>query len=218
VALHRLPVIFCLDRAGVTGPDGASHHGVYDMALLSKVPGMRVLAPSSAQELAQMLHDAMTLVDAGPIAIRYPRGAARQVTEHEVGSGLSARKARKGSGTCIVAVGKMLEAAEKAAATLAADGVEVTVWDARCCAPLDPEMVADAAAHDRVITIEDGIREGGIGMSIADAVCSIDQSTHVDVLGLPTKFIPHDPKSDAILSRFGLDADQRPRGHLIRGG
>ena len=70
-----------------------------------------------------------------------------------------------------------------------------------------PEMIADAAAHDRVITIEDGIRDGGIGMAIADAVCSIDQSTHVEVLGLPTKFIPHDPKSDAILSRFGLDVD-----------
>jgi len=208
VALHRLPVIFCLDRAGITGPDGASHHGVYDMALLSKVPGMRVLAPSSAQELAQMLHDAMSLVDAGPIAIRYPRGAARQVSEHEVGSGLAARKAVTGSGTiCIVAVGKMLETAESAAARLAVEGVEITVWDARCCAPLDPDMIADAAAHERVITIEDGIRDGGIGMSVADAVCSIDQSTHVSVLGLPTKFIPHDPKSDAILSRFGLDVD-----------
>jgi 1-deoxy-D-xylulose-5-phosphate synthase len=212
VALHRLPVIFCLDRAGVTGPDGASHHGMYDMALLSKVPGMRVLAPSSAQELAQMLHDAVELVGAGPIAIRYPRGAARQVSEHEVGSGLAARKAVTGAGAgsggvCIVAVGKMLETAEKAAAALAADGIDVTVWDARCCAPLDPDMIADAAAHDRVITIEDGIRDGGIGMSIADAVCHIDQSTHVDVLGLPTKFIPHDPKAEAILARFGLDVD-----------
>ncbi|MEL6892499.1 MAG: 1-deoxy-D-xylulose-5-phosphate synthase, partial [Actinomycetota bacterium] len=72
VAMHRLPVVFCLDRAGVTGPDGSSHHGVYDMAMLSKVPGMRVLAPSSAQELAQMLHDATSLADAGPVAIRYP--------------------------------------------------------------------------------------------------------------------------------------------------
>ena len=207
VALHRLPVIFCLDRAGVTGPDGASHHGVYDMALLSKVPGMRVLAPSSAQELAQMMHDAVTLADSGPIAIRYPRGAARQVGEHEVGSGLSARKVVAGSGVCIIAVGKMLETAEKAASTLAADGIEVTVWDARCCAPLDAAMIADAASHDRVITIEDGVRDGGIGMSIADAVCATNQSTHLDVLGLPTKFIPHDPKSEAILSRFGLDTD-----------
>ncbi len=209
VALHRLPVIFCLDRAGITGPDGASHHGVFDMALLSKVPGMRVLAPSSAQELAQMMHDATALVDAGPISIRYPRGAARQVGEHEVGSGLSARKAVEGDGgVCIVAVGKMLEAAEKAAATLANDhGVEVTVWDARCCAPLDPVMIADAATHRLVVTIEDGVRDGGIGMSIADAVCAIDQSTHTEVLGLPTKFIPHDPNSQAILARFGLDAE-----------
>ena len=207
VALHRLPVIFCLDRAGVTGPDGASHHGVYDMALLSKVPGMRVLAPSSAQELAQMLHDAVGLVESGPIAIRYPRGAARQVTESEVGSGLAARKVRSGSGTCIVAIGKMLEIAEKAAETLAADGIDVTVWDARCCAPLDPDMIADAAAHARLVTIEDGIRDGGIGMSIGDAVGSLRTATEVSILGLPTKFIPHDPKSSAILSRFGLDVD-----------
>ncbi len=207
VALHRLPVIFCLDRAGVTGPDGASHHGVYDMALLSKVPGMRVLAPSSAQELAQMLHDAVTLVDAGPIAIRYPRGAARQVTETEVGAGLQARKVRSGSGTCIVAIGKMLETAEKAAEVLAADGIDVTVWDARCCAPLDPAMIADVAAHDRLVTVEDGIRDGGIGMSLADAVCAMASDTEVHVLGLPTKFIPHDPKSNSILARFGLDVD-----------
>ena len=207
VALHRLPVIFCLDRAGVTGPDGASHHGVYDMALLSKVPGMRVLAPSSAQELAQMLHDAVALVDDGPIAIRYPRGAARQVGESEVGSGFSARKVRSGSGTCIVAIGKMLETAEKAADVLAEEGIEVTVWDARCCAPLDSAMIADAATHERLVTIEDGIRDGGIGMSVGDAVCALRTHTDVSILGLPTKFIPHDPKSAAILARFGLDVD-----------
>ena len=207
VAMHRLPVIFCLDRAGVTGPDGASHHGVYDMALLSKVPGMRVLAPSSAQELAQMLHDATALVESGPIAIRYPRGSARMVSEQEVGSGLSARKAKSGSGTCIIAVGKMLECAENAAETLAEDGRDITVWDARCCAPVDPEMIADAADHDHVITIEDGIREGGIGMTIADEVCRLNASIRVQVLGLPTKFLPHDPKSANIHARFGLDAD-----------
>jgi 1-deoxy-D-xylulose-5-phosphate synthase len=177
------------------------------MALLSKVPGMRVLAPSSAQELAQMLHDAVALVGDGPIAIRYPRGAARQVGETEVGSGLSARRVRSGSGTCIVAVGKMLETAEKAADVLAEDGIEVTVWDARCCAPLDAAMIADAATHDRVVTIEDGIRDGGIGMSVGDAVCALRTHTEVSILGLPTKFIPHDPKSSAILSRFGLDVD-----------
>jgi len=207
VALHRLPVIFCLDRAGITGPDGASHHGVYDMAMLAKVPGMRVLAPSSAQELAQMLHDATSLVESGPIAIRYPRGAARQVGEHEVGSGLAARMVRNGADGCIIAIGKMLDNAEKAAEQLAGDGIEVTVWDARSCAPLDPAMIADAAGHDRVVTVEDGIRDGGIGMTITDEVCAIDPTTRVDVLGLPTKFIPHDPKSQAIHARIGLDAD-----------
>ena len=214
VALHRLPVIFCLDRAGVTGPDGPSHHGVYDMALLSKVPGMRVLAPSSAQELAQMLHDATTLSDSGPVAIRYPRGKARQVSEHEVGNGLHARKVASATdpavSVCVIAIGKMLETAEKAAAALAdpdASGgvVEVTVWDARSCVPLDPEMIADAAAHRHVVTIEDGIRDGGIGTAIAAAVCEIDGSVPVTPLGLPTKFHPHDPKASNIHARYGLD-------------
>ncbi|NQY56086.1 MAG: 1-deoxy-D-xylulose-5-phosphate synthase [Ilumatobacteraceae bacterium] len=207
VALHRLPVIFCLDRAGVTGPDGASHHGVYDMALLAKVPGMRVLAPSSAQELAQMLHDATSLVNEGPIAIRYPRGAARQVDEHQVGAGLRARRVRTGSDGCIIAIGRMLEVAENAADALAADGCDVTVWDARCCAPLDPEMIADAAGHPHVVTIEDGIRAGGIGMTITDEVCALDATTPVSVLGLPTQFIAHDPKPANIHARAGLDVD-----------
>ena len=101
----------------------------------------------------------------------------------------------------------MLETAEKAADTLAESGVDVTVWDARSVAPLDPAMIADAATHRLVVTIEDGIRDGGIGMTIADEICAIDHTTNVHVLGLPTKFIPHDPKSSNILARFGLDAD-----------
>ncbi len=206
VALHRLPVVFCLDRAGITGDDGASHHGMYDMALLSKVPGMRVLAPSSAQELQMMLHDAMSLADTGPVMIRYPRGAARQVGEHEVGSGLQARQVRSGQGdVCILAVGRMAAAAEKAAEVLAGEGVSVTVWDVRSCAPLDPAMIADAAAHRAVVTIEDGIREGGIGMSIADQVHAIQSEVRVEVLGIPTRFIPQG-KPEQILAQLGLDA------------
>ncbi len=209
VALHRLPVIFCIDRAGITGPDGPSHHGVYDMALLSKVPGMRVLAPSSAQELAQMVHDAVDLVADGPIAIRYARGAARQVAEHEVGAGLDARVVRNDADAtvCIIGIGKMLEVAEGAADKLAGQGVAVTVWDARCCAPLDTDMIADAARHDRVVTVEDGIRAGGIGVSIADQVGALDSATEVRVLGLPTTFVPHDPKSANLHARFGLNVD-----------
>ncbi len=207
VALHRLPVVFCLDRAGITGDDGPSHHGIYDMALLSKVPGMRVLAPSSAQELQQMLHDALRLADSGPVMIRYPKGAARQVGENEVGSGLDARKLRTGDGTlAILAVGKMVAAALKAADQLHERGVEATVWDVRSCAPLDSAMCDDAARHQRVITIEDGIREGGIGMSIATEIHGRDERCLVDVLGVPTKFLPH-AKPDRLLAQLGLDAD-----------
>jgi 1-deoxy-D-xylulose-5-phosphate synthase len=210
VALHRLPVVFCLDRAGVTGPDGPSHHGVYDLAMLARVPGMRVLAPSSAQELHAMLHDAMTLADAGPVAIRYPRGQAPQVPEHEVGVGLRARLVRAAedpsASACLLAVGKMVGAATKAADRLAARGVSATVWDVRSCAPLDDDMLADAARHRRVVTIEDGIRDGGIGMHIAEHLRA-RSAADVAVLGLPTQFIPHHTNPDQLLSRFGLDAD-----------
>ncbi|MEY4400472.1 MAG: 1-deoxy-D-xylulose-5-phosphate synthase [Actinomycetota bacterium] len=209
VALHRLPVIFCLDRAGVTGDDGPSHHGVYDMALLSKVPGMRVLAPSSAQDLQQMLHDAISLADTGPVVIRYPKGNARQVSEHDVGSGLNARRMSSDSskGLCILAVGKMVAAAESVVASLARDNVSATLWDVRSCVPADETMIRDAAQHRRVVTIEDGVRDGGVGFLLADAITAVkpDAPPNIRVLGLPTKFIPH-AKPDVILGKFGLDA------------
>jgi len=207
VAMHRLPVIFCLDRAGITGPDGASHHGVYDMALLAKVPGMRVLAPASAEDLQVMLHDAMSLADEGPVVIRYPRGTAHHVGEHEVGSGTKARKVRAGSGSvAILAIGKMVPIAEKAAARLAETGVDATIWDVRCCTPLDPEMIADAARHGAVLTTEDGIRDGGIGMTIAEQVHAIRSDVPVRNLGIPAKFIPQGDAAK-IFTALGLDAD-----------
>ena len=212
VALHRLPVVFCIDRAGITGPDGASAHGVYDMALLSKVPGMRVLAPSSAQELQQMLKDAMDLADGGPVAIRYPRGQARNVSEHEVGVGIRARRTRdagddRASGVCLLAIGKLVESAQKAADALAAQHVPTTVWDVRCCAPLDADMLADAARHSVVVTCEDGIRDGGIGMAIEDAIGHIDPTVPIEVLGLPTASCPTTARPERMLAQLGLDAD-----------
>ncbi|MEI8240975.1 MAG: 1-deoxy-D-xylulose-5-phosphate synthase, partial [Actinomycetota bacterium] len=207
VALHRLPVVFCLDRAGITGPDGASHHGMYDLALMSKVPGMRVFAPASAEDLGVMLHDAIGLADDGPVVLRWPRGTAHHVSEHEVGVGLHARKVRDGDGSlAILAIGKMVSEAVKAAERLAATGRDVTVWDVRCCQPLDPEMITDAARHGAVITIEDGIREGGIGFSIADQVHTVQPAVEVHPMGIPSKFLPQG-SADKILGQLGLDAD-----------
>ena len=215
VAMHRLPVIFCLDRAGITGDDGPSHHGVYDMALLSKVPGMRVLAPSSTQDLQQMLSDAISLADTGPVAIRYPKGLARNVDENDIGSGLQARKLVDGTTkrVCVLAIGKLVGAALEAAETLKASNIDVTVWDVRSCAPLDPEMITDALQHDAVITAEDGIRDGGIGMTIEntinDAGNNTTSTTHkrpiIHVLGVPTTFVPT-AKPNVILRQMGLDA------------
>ena len=210
VALHRLPVIFCLDRAGITGDDGPSHHGIYDMALLSKVPGMRVLAPSSVGDLQQMLHDAVRLADDGPVVIRYPKGAARKVDDPLVGRGLDALRLRASSdpsrSVAVLAVGKMVGAAEKAVAGLTDAGIDATIWDVRSCLPLDARMIADAVAHRAVLTVEDGLHDGGIGSMIADAVHSSAPDVRVDSLGVPTRFIPHD-KPDAILAGFGLNAD-----------
>jgi 1-deoxy-D-xylulose-5-phosphate synthase len=205
VALHQQPVVFAVDRAGVTGPDGASAHGVLDLALLTKVPGMTVFAPSSAQELEVMLETCLSLTD-GPSALRFPRTAARVVEPHQVGSGLRARRAVQGSDTlevCFLAVGKMLEACESIAS-----GLGATVWDVRCVKPLDVEMLRDAAAHRLVVTVEDGIRVGGVGMQIQDAIAGLSESREappVLILGLPSEFLPHG-HPDEVLAAYGLDA------------
>jgi 1-deoxy-D-xylulose-5-phosphate synthase len=206
VGLHGQPVVFCLDRAGITGDDGPSHHGVLDMVLLTKVPNMTVLAPSSYQEIGQMLHDALEITD-GPVAIRWAKTAARQAAPDEVGSGLRARCVREGTDLCILSVGKMLDAAEAAADALADEGLSVSVWDVRCCKPLDPEMIAAAAGHRWVLTVEDGLRDGGVGMAMADLLTAptIPTPPTVRVLGVPDRYVPHG-KPDAILAALGLDA------------
>ena len=211
VGLHRLPVVFCIDRAGITGDDGPSHHGVLDLALLTKVPGMTVFAPSSAQEMEVMLATALANTD-GPSALRYAKGPARQVPVDQVGSDLAGRLVRQGTDVCILAVGKLLEAAEEAAALLAHDdGVRATVWDVRVVKPLDPAMIADAAAHPLVVTVEDGIREGGAGTSIVAAIHALvagepDRvAPAVRVVGVPDRYVPQG-KPAAILADLGLDA------------
>ncbi len=205
VGLHGQPVIFCLDRAGITGPDGASHHGILDLVLLTKVPGMTVFAPSSYQEIQQMMVDAMDLTD-GPVAIRWSRGKAAHVADDEVGTGLRARRIRSGDRrVALLGFGQMLPAALGAADLLAADGIEATVYDPRVVTPLDPEMIDDIADHRLVVTVEDGLRIGGAGAGVRDALGERDADCRVRVLGVPTEYVPHgDP--DEIHAGFGLDA------------
>jgi 1-deoxy-D-xylulose-5-phosphate synthase len=204
VGLHGQPVIFCLDRAGITGPDGASHHGVLDLVLLTKVPGMTVFAPSSYQEIQQMMEDAMGLTD-GPVAIRWSRGAAAHVPDHDIGSGLHARKIRTGDGSvALLGFGQMLGATLAAADQLGAEGIDATVYDPRVVTPLDQEMIDDIAGHRTVVTIEDGLRIGGAGAGVRDALGNRDADCRMRVLGIPTEYVPHGNPDD-IHAGFGLD-------------
>jgi 1-deoxy-D-xylulose-5-phosphate synthase len=205
VSLHRQPVVFCLDRAGITGDDGPSHHGVLDLVLLSKVPGMTIFCPSSYEEIGVMLHDALDLTD-GPSMLRWPKTPAPSVGPDEVGTGLRGRRIRHGGDVCLIGVGKMVAAATEAAELLADQGIEATVWDPRIALPVPTEVIDDAAAHPAVVTIEDGFRDGGIGSMLADILHEreLGRCPPVRVLGVPREFIPFG-KADAILSRLGLD-------------
>jgi 1-deoxy-D-xylulose-5-phosphate synthase len=209
VGLHHLPVVFVADRAGITGDDGASHHGVLDMVLFSKVPDMTVFAPSSYAEVGQMLHDALELCTDGPSLIRFSKTAPPTPEAGDVGSGLSARLVRQGDGQiCVIGVGKMLAVAREAAERLADDGTSITVWDPRVIKPLDVEMLHDVARHDLVVTLEDGLRDGGAGSMIADALRDLAPAggPAVRVLGVPSAYLPHG-KPDAILAQLGLDVE-----------
>jgi 1-deoxy-D-xylulose-5-phosphate synthase len=153
-----------------------------------------------------MVRDALELCD-GPAAIRYPRGAARLVPMDETGVGLNARQVREGDDVCILAVGKLVEASLEAASLLAADGIEATVWDVRVVKPLDEKMLADAARHPLVVTAEDGIRVGGAGTAIAEAIVEVTEghdAPPVVNLGTPPEFIAHG-KPAQILANLGLD-------------
>ena len=148
-----------------------------------------------------MLRDAYDVED-GPVALRWPKTPAPSVPAGEVGIGLRGRKVIDGERVCLIGVGKMLGAALEAAEKLEAHGVSATVWDPRVVKPLDPVMLDDAGRHDLVITVEDGLAEGGIGSNIAMRLSSSDAT--VKVLGVPTEYLPHD-SADVILSRLGLD-------------
>ena len=203
IGLHRLPVIICIDRAGVTGPDGASHHGIHDIAMYARVPGMTILAPSSIQELSAMLEQALE-IDDGPVAIRWPKGNARD--SHVVGNGLSARQVREGRDVAILAAGPMLQAAEAAADLLTQEGVDAAIWDPRVLKPVDRDMIRSVIELPLIVTVEDGSRVGGFGSLVADALQRRQgQIPRLLQLGTPDEYLPHGTAAE-IHAELGLDA------------
>jgi 1-deoxy-D-xylulose-5-phosphate synthase len=205
VALHKLPVVFIIDRAGVTGPDGSSHHGVFDLSYLRLIPNLKVAAPADATELCALLETA--LASDGPVAIRYPKGPVPSTPDLPVEPIPVGRweEKRKGSDAAIFAVGRMVEVAQEAAERLALQGVECTVVNARWIKPMDPRIVDWARRHQVVITVEDNVGSGGFGGAVLEALAPHGLAGRVRTLALPDKFLPQGKAAD-ILTENGLDA------------
>jgi len=211
VALHRQAVTVVLDRAGVTGDDGPSHHGMWDMALLGVVPGLRVAAPRDASQLRELLREAVG-DETGPTVVRFPKAQVPPATQP--GGELPAvgrigradvLRAHVDARVLIVGVGAIAAAAVEAADLLAEDGVAVTVVDPRWVLPVDDALVRLASSYDVVVTAEDGVVAGGVGDALARELRRAGAATRVTSLGLPTQFIPHGKRGD-LLASYGLDA------------
>lgn len=207
VALQDLHVVFCLDRAGLVGEDGPTHHGAFDLTYLRSIPNMRILAPADEAELVHMLHTA--LAADGPVAIRYPRGAGTGAPLPERPELLEAGKAqwrREGRDVAILAAGRMVAVAEEAADLLEADGVDSSVVNLRWVKPLDLETVARACERNPlIVVVEENTGIGGVGAAVLEAMADLGYQTPVLRLSLPDCFVTHGAM-DRLLSEVGLTA------------
>jgi 1-deoxy-D-xylulose-5-phosphate synthase len=206
VALHELPVTMVLDRAGVTGPDGASHNGIWDLSILGIVPGMRVAAPRDAARLREELGEALA-VNTGPTAIRFPKG--------DVGEDIPAVQRRSGvdvlavpaeglsADVLLVAVGPFASMALSAAERLQKQGIGVTVVDPRWVLPVPDVMGELATAHKLVVTLEDNGVHGGVGSAVSGALRHAEIDVPCRDVGLPQEFQAHASRSE-VLAEVGL--------------
>jgi 1-deoxy-D-xylulose-5-phosphate synthase len=202
VCLQNLPVVFAIDRAGIAGADGATHHGAFDLSYLRCLPNMMVMAPSDENECRRMLSTG--LANAGPSAIRYPRGAGAGVAIDPALTTLPIGKAevrRRGNGVAILAFGSML-----GTALAAGDALDATVVNMRFVKPLDRDLVLQlAATHDLIVTIEENVVMGGAGSGVAELLAEQRHAVALLHLGLPDQFVDHGDQAQ-LLASVGLDA------------
>lgn len=207
IALQKLPVVMALDRAGVVGEDGPTHHGAFDLSYLRMVPNLVVMAPRDEQELRSMLLTALQLEQ--PSAIRYPRGAgfgAAQVepTELEVGK---AEVLEQGRDAAVIGIGVMATLARQAAARLRREGISLQVVNARFCRPLDVELyLSILKKYRKVVTVEENVLAGGFGSAIDELAQEAGAACRILRLGLPNVFVPHASRTD-LLARYRLDEE-----------
>jgi 1-deoxy-D-xylulose-5-phosphate synthase len=208
VALHKAGVTFVLDRAGVTGPDGASHHGMWDLSILQIVPSIQIAAPRDADRLREELREAVAISDA-PTVLRFPKGVASTSIEAIKRSkdGVDYLFESSAKDVLIVAIGTMATMALKSAELLKAQGIGCTVIDPRWVVPVPKTVLSEAAKHRLVVTIEDGVKVGGIGTRIRQDMRAAQIDTALNEVGLPDEFLEHASR-DEILERVGLTAKQ----------
>lgn len=209
VALQGLPVLFAIDRGGLVGQDGPTHHGVFDLGYLRMIPDLVIMAPKDEAELRDMMLTAAAY-DRGPIALRYPRAVGVGVdlsvpARHlEIGRGEVLREGRE---VVFVAVGRMVQEAMQAAERLAAEGTEVGVVNARFVKPLDEDLLRNLSRrYAHIVTVEDNVVAGGFGSAVVEKLCEwgvADCACHI--VGLPDRFIEHDSTA-ALYDRYGLSA------------
>ncbi|MFE4611928.1 1-deoxy-D-xylulose-5-phosphate synthase [Streptomyces niveus] len=206
IALHSAPVTLVLDRAGVTGDDGASHNGMWDLTLFQAVPGIRIAAPRDGTRLRELLGEAVAW-DQGPTVLRFPKGTTgADIPAIDTTDGFDVLHNAPGRDVLIVSVGPMARLALDVAGRLADEGVGATVVDPRWVVPVNPTLVEAAAYFKQVITIEDSGRVGGVGTAFAQALGDAGITTPVRNFGLPREFLDHGSRAQ-VLAHCGLTAD-----------
>lgn len=208
LALHELPVTIVLDRAGITAPDGPSQHGVWDLAVLSAVPGLRVAAPRDPERLRELLTEAVTEHEA-PTVVRFPK-ATKSPTLSAIarmdGLDFLYRSPACPLDVLLVSAGVLAQPCVEAADILARRGIGVTVVDPRWILPIHPALIHLAARHRITVTAEDGIRVGGVGSCLTQAGADAGLATPIINLGPPRAFLPRGRRPD-LLTAYGLDSE-----------
>jgi 1-deoxy-D-xylulose-5-phosphate synthase len=222
VALQEQHVVFCVDRAGLVGEDGSTHHGLFDLAYLRSIPGMRIMAPASREQLEDALHTALAL-KGGPVALRYPRGEAPEQHEQETAGADrapqllpvgTATRLREGTDVSLLAVGRMVAPALEAARLLAERGIEAAVYNMLWVKPVDVDAVLQAAAAPLVVTLEEGTVVGGFGSAVLEALARASAEgapprppARILNIGVPDGFVGHGSIGQ-LFEELGLTAPQ----------
>ena len=210
VALHRLPVTFVLDRAGITGEDGASHNGMWDLSILQVVPGIRIAAPRDEPTLREELREALA-VDDGPTVLRFPKGAVGDdIAAIERRGTVDVLRRDEGDDVLLVAVGAMARVALEVAGRVGDQGIGVTVVDPRWVTPVAPELVELARGYRLVVTVEDNGRTGGVGSVVSQALRDADIDVPTRDIGIPRTFLDHGTRAQ-VHAEIGLTAQEVAR-------